>query len=198
MRRIPFRYIFPIASFAVAALLWSVSSWLVSRDRDRDRSANGVGWDYEDIESPSLAAEFVGAMYLPAAVAAAPILVAGSYLIQIYPIDGKQIEIFSLAIVALAGFLQWYWIGWLLEGRMGYRLPSANRVFSKRKRFLNSFAIAIAACLGLLGGFIAFHPGDMDIGIISVIWACFCVIGLIRWRRAQCDPSPKTTELSLR
>jgi hypothetical protein len=198
MRRIPFRYIFPIASFAVAALLLSVSSWLASRDRDRDRGEVGVGWDYVDLESPPLAAEFVGAMYLPAAVAVAPILVAGSYLNQVNPIYGREIEIFSLVIVALADFLQWYWIGWLLEGQMGYRLSSMNRVFSKRKRFLNSLAIAIAACLGLLGAFIAFQPGEMHIGIISVIWACFCVTGLFRWRRAQDDPLPKTTELSLR
>jgi hypothetical protein len=198
MRRIPFRYIFPIVSFAVAALLSAVSSWLASRDRDRDRVENGVGWNYAELESPPLAAEFVGAMYLPAAVAVAPVLVAGSYLTQVYPMDGKQIEIFSLVIVALAGFLQWYWIGWLLEGKMGYRLASTNRVFSKRKRFLNSLAVAIAACLGLLGAFIAFQPGELHIGIIGVLSACFCVIGLIRWRRAQDDPSPKTTALSLR
>jgi len=198
MRRIPFRYIFPIASFAVAALLLSVSNWLAARDRDRDRVENGVGWNYVELESPPLAAEFVGAMYLPAAVAVAPVLVAGSYLTQVYAIDGKQIEIFSLANVALAGFLQWYWIGWLLEGQMGYRLASTNRVFSRRKRFLDSLAIAIAAGLGLLGAFIAFQPGEMHMGIISVIWACFAVTGLIRWRRAQDDPSPKTTELSLR
>ncbi|MGD0425131.1 MAG: hypothetical protein ABSC10_00295 [Candidatus Acidiferrales bacterium] len=198
MQRTPFRYIFPIASFAIAVLLVSVSSWLASRDRARERVGDGVGWDYEDLESPSLAEEFVAAMYLPAAVAVAPLLVAGSYLDQVYPIDGKQIEIFSLVIIALAGFLQWYWIGWLLEGQMGYRLASTNRVFSKRKRFLNSLAIAIAACLGLLGAFIAFEAGEMHGGIISVIWACFAVTGLIRWRRAQDDPSPKTTQLSLR
>jgi len=77
-------------------------------------------------------------MYLPAAVAVAPVLVAGSDLNQVYPIYGREIEIFSLAIVVLAGFLQWCWIGWLLEGQMGYWLVSTNRVFSKRKRFLNS------------------------------------------------------------
>ena len=196
MRRIPFRYIFPIASFAVAALLFSVSSWQASRNRDRIEG--GVGWGEVDFASPPLAAQFAGAMYLPAAVAVAPILVAGSYLNQIYPNYGRQIEIFSLVIVALAGFLQWYWIGWLLEGQMGYRLASTHRVFSKRKRFLNSLAIAFAACLGLLGVFIAFQPGELHIGIIGVLWAFFCVIGLIRWRRAQGDLSPKTTELSLR
>jgi hypothetical protein len=198
MRRIPFRYIFPILSIAVAALLLSVPTWLASRDRHKARVENGVEWGEIDFDSPSLAAEFVGAMYLPAAVVVAPVLVAGSYFYQVYPIYGKAIEIFGVVIVALAGFLQWFWIGWLLEGQMGYRMPPANRVFSKRKRFLNSLAIAIAVCLGLLGAFIAFQPGEMHIGIISVIWACFCVIGLIRWRRAQGDQSPKTTELSLR
>jgi hypothetical protein len=198
MRRIPFRYIFPVASFAVAALLLTVSSWLASRDRDGDRIENGVGWNYGELESPPLAAQFGVAMYLPAAVAVAPVLVAGSYLTQVYPIDGKQIEIFSLVIVALAGFLQWYWIGWLLEGQMGYRLASANRAFSKRKRVMNSLSILIAASLGLLGAVVAFEPGGMNIGIISVLWASACVIGLIRWRRAQNDPSPQTTELSLR
>jgi hypothetical protein len=148
--------------------------------------------------SPPLATEFVRAMYLPAAVAVAPVLISGMHLTQVYPIYGRQIAVFCAAVGALAGFLQWYWIGWLLEGQMGYRLASTNRVFSKRKRSLNSLAIAIAACLGLLGAFIAFQPGEIHIGIISVIWACFCVVGLIRWRRAQGDRSPKSTELSLR
>ena len=117
---IPFRYIFPIASSCCrGALLLSVSSWLASRDRDRDRGEVGVGWDYVDLESPPLAAEFVGAMYLPAAVAVAPILVAGSYRNQVDPIYGREIEIFSLVIIALVGLLQWYGIGWLLEATAG-------------------------------------------------------------------------------
>jgi hypothetical protein len=196
MRRIPFRYIFPVASFVVAALLLSVPGWLAAGDKDRVE--NGVGWGEVDFASPPLAAEFVGALYLPAAVAVAPVLISGMYLGQAYPFYGREIATFCLAIVALAGFLQWYWIGWLLEGQMGYRIASANRVLSKRKRISNSLAIAIAACLGLLGGFIAFQPGEMHIGIVSVLCACFCVSGLIRWRRRQGDPSPKTTELSLR
>ena len=198
MGRIPFRYIFPVASFAVAALLLCVPSWLASRDSDRDRVEDGVGSGYVDFASPPLAAEFAGAMYLPAAVAVAPVLISAMYLMQVYPIYGRQIEIFGLVIVALAGFLQWYWIGWLLEGQLGYRIASANRVLSKRKRIINSLAIAIATFLGLFGAFVAFQPGEMYIGIVSVIWACFCVIGLIRWRRKQSDSSPQTTELLLR
>ena len=196
MRRIPFRYIFPVASFAVAALLLSVPNRLASRDKDTVE--NGIEWGEADFASPPLAAEFAGAMYLPAAVAVAPVLVAASYLNQVYPNHGRQIEIFSLVTVALAGFLQWFWIGWLLEGQMGYRLASTHRVFSRRNRFLNSLAIALAACLGLLGAFIAFQPGELHIGIIGVLWGFFCVIGLIRWRRRQGNSLPETTELSLR
>jgi hypothetical protein len=198
MRRIPFRYIFPSLSFVVAALLLSVPNWLASRDRGTDRVENGVEWGEADFDSPSLAAEFVAAMYLPATIAVAPILVAAAYVNQVYEIDAKKIEIFSLGIVALAGFLQWYWIGWLLDRRMGYRIASANRALSKRGRILNALAIAIAAFLGLLGAFVAIQPGEMHIGIIGVLWAFFCVVGLIRWRRARDDRSPKTKELSLR
>ena len=196
MRRIPFRYIFPIASFAVAALLFSVSSWQASRNRDRIEG--GVGWGEVDFNSPPLTAELVGAMYLPAAMAVAPLLISGMYLMQVYPVYGRRIEILGLVIVSIAGFLQWYWIGWLLEAQMGYRSASANRALSKRGRILNSLATAIAAFLGLLGAFIAFQPGELHMGIISVLWAFFCVVGLIRRRRAQDDRSPKTTELSLR
>jgi hypothetical protein len=194
MRRIPFRYIFPIASFAVAALLLFVPSWLAARDRDT--TEGGVGWGEVDFVSPPLAAEIVGAIYLPATVAAAPVLIAGSHLTHAYPIYGRQIAIVGTLIFVLAGFLQWYWIGWLLEGQMGYRLAPTQ--FSKRKRVVNSIAIGIAASLAALGAFIAFQPGGMKIGITSVLWASACVIVLIRWRRAQGDPSPKTTQLSLR
>jgi len=195
MRRIPFRYIFPLTSFAVAALLLFVPSWMASRDRDRDKVEDGVDWGDVGFGSPPLVTEFVKAMYLPAIVVAAPILISGIYLSQLYPVYGRQIEIFGLLIVALAGSLQWYWIGWLLEGQLGYRLASANRAFSRRKRIMNSFAIAIAACLGLLGAFIAFEPGGLNIGIIGVLWASCCVIGLIRWRRNQGNSSPQTTEV---
>ncbi len=198
MRRIPFRYIFPIASLAVAALLSVVPNWLASRDRDRDRGKDRVGWGEVDFASPPLATEFVEAMYLPAIVVAAPILVSEIYLRQLYPNYGEQFEIFGVAVVALAGFLQWYWIRWLLERQMGYRSASANRAFSKRKRMMNSLAIAVAASLGLLGALIAFEPGGMNIGIISVLWASLCVIGLVRWRRNQGDSSPQTSEPLLR
>jgi hypothetical protein len=194
MRRIPFRYIFPIASFAVAALLLYVPGWLAARDRDT--SEDGVGWGEVDFVSPPLAAEIVGAIYLPATVAAAPVLVAGSHLTHAYPIYGRQIAIVGTAIFVLAGFLQWCWIGWLLEGQMGYRFAPTQ--FSKRKRVVNSIAIGIAASLAALGAFIALQPGGMKIGITSVLWASACVIGLIRWRRAQGQQSPKTTQLSLR
>ncbi|HXN26676.1 MAG TPA: hypothetical protein VN902_06115 [Candidatus Acidoferrales bacterium] len=194
MRRIPFRYIFPIASFAVAALLLLVPSWLAARDRDT--SEDGVGWGEVDFVSPPLAAEIVGAMYLPATVAAAPVLLAGSHLADAYPIYGRQIANVGTVIFVLAGFLQWYCIGWLLEGQMGYRL--APTPFSKRKRAVNSIAIGIAASLAALGAFIAFQPGGMKMGLTSVLWASAIVIVLIRRRRAQSDPSPKTTQLSLR
>jgi hypothetical protein len=194
MQRIPFRYIFPIASFAVAALLLFVPSWLASRNTDSGE--NGVGWGEVDFVSPPLAAEIVGAMHLPATMAAAPVLIAGSRLAHAYPVYGKQLEILGKVIFALAGFLQWYWIGWLLERQMGYR--SAPTAFVKPKRVANSIAIAITASLAGLGAFIAFQPGGMKIGITTVLWASACVIGLIRWRRAQSDRSPRTTELSLR
>jgi hypothetical protein len=194
MRRIPFRYIFPFARFAVAALLLFVPSWLASRDRDT--SKEGVGWGEVDFVSPPLAAEIVAAIYLPATVAAAPVLVAASHLSHTYPIYGRQIAIVGTVIFVLAGFLQWYWIGWLLEGQMGYRL--APRQFGNRKRVVNSIAIGIAASLAALGAFIAFRPGGGKLGITSVLWASACVIVLIRWRRAQSDRSPKTTELWLR
>ncbi len=196
MRRIPFRYIFPVATFALAVLVLYVPSWLAARDRDTGE--DGVGWGELDFVSPPLAAEIVNSMYLPAIAAAAPILISGVYLSQAYPIYGREIGFLCTAVVALGGFLQWYWIGWLLEGQMGYRLASANRVFSKRKRILNSVAIAIAASIGILGAFIAFEPGGMNIGIIGLLWASFCVIGLIRWRRNQGNSSPQTTELLLR
>jgi|HubBroStandDraft_3_1064219.scaffolds.fasta_scaffold308212_1 hypothetical protein len=194
MRRIPFRYIFPIASFTVAALLLFVPSWLASRDRDT--SEDGVGWGEVDFLSPPLAAEIAGAIYLPATVAAAPVLVAGSHLTHAYPIYGSQIAIVGTMIFVLAGFLQWYWIGWLLEGQMGYRLAPTQ--FGNRKRVVNAIAIGIAASLAALGAFIAFQPGGMKLGITSVLWASACVIVLIRCRRAQGDGSPKATELSLR
>jgi hypothetical protein len=194
MPRIPFRYIFPLASFAVAALLLLVPIWLASRDRDT--SEGGVGWGEVDFVSPPLAAEIVGAIYLPATVAAAPVLLAGSHLTQAYPIYGRQIAIVGTVIFGLAGFLQWYWIGWLLEGQMGYRLAPTQ--FGKWKRVVNSIAIGIAASLAALGAFIALQPGGMKLGITSVLWASACVIVLIRWRRAQSDRSPQTTELSLR
>jgi len=194
MRRIPFRYIFPIARFAAAALLLFVPSWLAARDRDT--SEDGVGWGEVDLVSPPLAAEIAGAIYLPATVAAAPVLLAGSHLADAYPIYGRQIAIVGTVIFVLAGFLPWYWIGWLLEGQMGYRLAPAQ--FSKRKRVVNSIAIGIAASLAALGAFIAFQPGGMKIGITSVSWASACVIVLLRCRRAQSDQSPKMTELSLR
>lgn len=193
MRRIPFRYIFPIASFAVAALLLFVPSWLASRDTGSGE--DGVGWGEVDFVSPPLAAEIVGAIYLPATMAAAPVLVAGAHLSHVYPIYDRQIEILGMVIFALAGFLQWYWIGWLLERQMGYR--SAPTAFGKRKRIVNSIAIAIAASLAALGTFIAFQPGGMKIGMTTVLWASACVIGLIRWRRVQSDRSPKTAELPL-
>jgi hypothetical protein len=198
MRPIPFRYIFPITSVAVAALLLFVPSWLASRERARYRVADGVGWEYVDFASLPLFTEFVKAMYLPAIAVAAPILISGIYLSQVYPIYDREIEIFCVGVVALAGFLQWYRIGWLLEGQMGYRLASANRAFSKRKRIMNSLAIAIAASLGLLGAFTAFESGGLNIGIIGVLWASFCVIGLIRWRRNQGGSAPRSTELLLR
>jgi hypothetical protein len=196
MRCIPFRYIFPIASFAVAALLLLIPSWQASRDRDRGE--DGIGWGVADFASPPLVTEFVKAMYLPAIAVAAPILISGVYLNQVYPIHGREIGFFCLGVAALAGFLQWYWIGWLLEGQMGYRLAPANRAFSKRKRIMNSLTIAMAASLGLLGAFVAFEPGGMNIGVTGILWASFCVIGLIRWRRNQGDSSPQTTELLLR
>jgi hypothetical protein len=121
-RRIAFRYIFPIASFAVAGLLLFVPSWQASRDRARGE--DGVAWGEIGFHSPPVATEFVRAMYLPAAVAVAPVLISGMYLTQVCPIYGREIEIFGLLIVALAGILQWYWIGWLLEGQTGYRLAS--------------------------------------------------------------------------
>jgi hypothetical protein len=194
MRRIPFRYIFPIASFAVAALLLFIPGWLASRDTDSGE--DGVGWGEVDFVSPPLAAEIVGAMYLPATVAAAPVIVAGSHLAHIYPISGKQIEILGMVTFALAGFLQWYWIGWLLERQMGYRL--APTAFGRRTRVVNSIAIAIATSLAALGAFIAFQSGGTKMGITTVLWASASVIGLIRWRRAQGDRSPQTTELLLR
>jgi hypothetical protein len=51
-------------------------------------------------------------------MAAAPVLVAGAHLCHVYPIYGRQIEILGMVIFALAGFMQWYWIGWLLERQM--------------------------------------------------------------------------------
>ena len=185
---------FSDGSFAVAALLLLVPSWLASRDTNT--SEDGAGWGELNFVSPPLAAEIVGAIYLPATVAAAPVLVAGSHLAQAYPIYGRQIAIVGMVVFVVAGFLQWYEIGWLLEGQMGYRSVPAQ--FSKRKRVVNSIAIAIAASLATLGAFLAFQPGELKIGITSVSWASACVIVLIRWRRAQGDPSPETTELSLR
>jgi hypothetical protein len=129
-------------------------------------------------------------------MAAAPALVAGAHLCRVYPIYGRQIEILGMVIFALAGFLQWYWIGWLLERQMGY--CSAPTAFGKRKRIVNSLAIAIAASLAALGAFIAFQPGGMKIGMTTVLWASACVIGLIRCRCAQSDRSLKTAELLLR
>jgi hypothetical protein len=196
MRRMPFRYIFPIASFAVAALLLLVPRWMASRDRDSGN--DGVGWGEVDFGSPPLFTEFIKATYLPAIALAGPLLISGKYLNQVYPIYGREIGIVCAGVVGLAGFLQWYWIGWLLEGQMGYRSASANRAFSKQKRIVNSPAIATAVSLGLLGAFIAFEPGGRNIGIIGVLWASFCVVGLIRWRRNQSDSSPQTTELLLR
>jgi len=183
-----------MASIAVAALLLWVPSWLASRDTNT--RGDGAGWGELNFVSPPLAAEIVAAIYLPATVAAAPVFVAGSHLTRADPIYGRQIAIVGMVIFVLAGFLQWYGIGWLLEGQMGYRLVPTQ--FSKRKRIVNSIAIAIAASLATLGAFIAFQPGGMKIGITSVLWASACVIVLIRWRRAQSDPSPETTELSLR
>jgi hypothetical protein len=193
MRYIPFRYIVPIASFAVAALLLLIPSSQASRDRDRGE--DGIGWGEVDFASPPLVTEFVKAMYLPAIAVAAPILISGVYLNQVYPIYGREIGIFCLGVAALAGFLQWYWIGCLLEGQMGYRLAPANRVFSKRKQIMNSLTIAMTASLGLLGAFIAFEPGGMNIGVTGILWASFCVLGLIRSRRKQGDSFPQTTEL---
>jgi hypothetical protein len=194
MRRIPFRYIFPVASFVVAGLLLFVSSWQASHDRERWE--DGVGWGEVEFGTPPLVVDYVGAMFLPAAVIAAPVLESGRYLSQVYPIYATEIGIFSVAIAVFAGFLQWYWIGWLLEGQMGYRPASMG--FGKRKRIVNSIAIAIAASLAALGAFLAVERGEIQMGIISVLWATACVLGLVRWRRAQGDRSPKTTELSLR
>ena len=149
-----------MASFAVAALLLLVPSWLASRDTNT--SEDGAGWGELNFVSPPLAAEIVGAIYSPATVAAAPVLVAGSHLAQAYPIYGRQIAIVGMVVFVVAGFLQWYEIGWLLEGQMGYRSVPAQ--FSKRKRVVNSIAIAIAASLATLGAFLAFQPGELKIG----------------------------------
>jgi hypothetical protein len=78
-------------------------------------------------------------MYLPAIAVAAPILISGIYLSQVYPIYAREIEIFCVGVVALAGFLQWY-LDCMVAGRtdgvsIGFREPciqqtEANYEFS--------------------------------------------------------------------
>jgi hypothetical protein len=137
-------------------------------------------------------------MYLPAVVAVGPVLISGNYLVEIHPLYGKEIEILGMVAVDIGGFLQWYWIGRLLEVPLGYRSTFADHKFTKRGRIGNNVGLMIAALLGFLGAFVAFQPGGMTIGIIGALWASACVIGLVRIRLARKDSSPKTTELSLR
>ena len=196
MGRIPFRFAFPVASLALAALLMFLSRPQIASSREMDTAGEYRSPSY--LISPQIATEIVKAMFLPATTVAAPVFISSVYLLQIYPSSGNQIQLFSEAVVLLAGFLQWYWIGRLLEWQLGYESEITGRVPIKWRRILNSTGIATTAALGLLGVFIAFQPGMMTPALTSVICCCIFIAGLIHLRRALAHPTPETTELLLR
>jgi hypothetical protein len=196
MGRIPFRFAFPVASLALAALLMFLSRPQIASSREMDTDGEYRSPSY--LISPQISTEIVKAMFLPATTVAAPVFISSAYLLQIYPSSGNQIQLFSEAVVLLAGFLQWYWIGRLLEWQLGYESEITGRVPIKWRRILNSTGIAMTAALALLGVFIAFQPGTLSPALISVVCCCFFIVGLVRLRRAQANPTPETTDLRLR
>jgi hypothetical protein len=196
MGRIPFRFAFPIASLALAVLLTFLSRPQIASTREMGTSAEYRSPNY--LISPVIATEIVKAMFLPATAVVAPVFILSVYLLGIYPSNGNQIQLFSEAVVLLAGFLQWYWIGRLLEWQLGYEAEITGRVPIRWRRILNSAGILATAALGLLGVVIAFQPGMLKSSLISVVCCCVLIIGLIRLRRAQANPTPENIYLRLR